>query len=175
MAKRRKMLGDIDSQECRALMDLIETQSRATLAAWAVGYAEKQYLAYYEEEHPGDLRLQKAVDACRTYLKGGCLLQEVKPLLKEAVQAARDVQGDPVAQAAARAVSAACATVQTPTNALGFLFYGAAAAAYRRAGLTEPEAVYDELAAGELRKALASLREAAVPDEEHPVKIVWNC
>lgn len=40
MPKMRKMLGDINSQECIALMQLIETQSKDTLAAWAVNYVK---------------------------------------------------------------------------------------------------------------------------------------
>ena len=35
MAKLRKMLGDIKSEECINLMRLIETQSHETLSKWA--------------------------------------------------------------------------------------------------------------------------------------------
>ena len=75
---------------------------------------------------------------------------------------------DPVALAAARAVSTACAAAQTPTNAFGFLLYGAAACAYHSAGLSEAADVYDRLAEEELQRALLSLQAVLVPDEPHP-------
>ena len=51
------------------------------------------------------------------------ILEEAKVLLAEARKAAQE-ETDPVRQAAARAVSTACGTLTTPTNALGFAFYG---------------------------------------------------
>lgn len=175
MAKLRKMLGDVRSQECADMMTLIETQSKATLAAWAVDYARRNYLPVYANACPGDGRLENVIHVCWEYLQGTRELAEVKPLLREAAQIAREAGEDPVAQAAARAISTACATVQTPTNALGFLFYGAAAVAYGEAGLNQPAEAYDALASGEFRCALADLRKAAVPDEPNPAKINWNC
>ena len=175
MAKLRKMLCKIDSPECAALMALMETQSKKTLASWAVEYAKTHYLPLYETQCPEDPRLRGTVSACGRYLTGDMPLKELKPLLREAAQTARDAQDNPVAQAAARAVSTACSTVQTPTSALGFLFYGAAAVAYSRAGLEEKPETYDALASAELQEALASLQQSAVPDEPHPAKINWNC
>ena len=168
------MLGRIDSQECVALMRLIETQSGTTLAAWAVGYAKDRYLGIYEEACPDDLRLRDTVSACEAYLEGRIQWKALQPLLKGAGELPRGIV-DPVVQAAARAVSTACAAVRRPTNALGFLFYGAAAVAYREAGLAQPPEIYDSLASEELGRALDSLRQASVPDEPHPVKIQWNC
>lgn len=175
MAKLRKMLGDVNSKECIALMRLIETQSKATLAQWAVGYVKKNYLGIYEAECPGDLRMSEAIAACEEYLAGSKKIGEVKPILKEAVQAARDLEDNPTAQAAARAISTACGTVQTPTNALGFIFYGAAVMAYNQAGLNEEKEVYDRLADAEFKKVLGTLEQAAVADEPNPVKVKWNC
>ena len=175
MAKLRKMLGDIESQECILLMRLIKTQSKETLAAWAVAYAKDNYLPVYEAECPGDRRLHDTIAACEEYLKGDKKLTEIKPSLKEAAELARDTADNPTAQALARAVSTACAAVSTPTNALGFLFYGAAAIAYSKEGLMQPAEVYDAAASLELNRAYESLKEAAVPDEQHPAKIKWYC
>lgn len=175
MAKLRRMLGDINSPECIGLMRLIETQSKQVLAAWAVSYAKDNYLGILEEECPGSGAVKEAVAACEEYLSGNKKLSEIKPAVKAAVQTAREISNNPVGQAAARAVSTACGTVQTPTNALGFLFYGAAAAAYSEAGLEEKPEVYEKLASEELKRALVSLKAAAVPDEPNPVKINWNC
>ncbi len=175
MAKLRKMLGDIRSAECLALMRLIETQSKTTLANWAVAYACGHYLPIFQRAFPDDRRLEAMTEACRDYLSGGRKLAEVKPLLRDGAQAARELEGFPAEQAAARAVAAACAAVQTPANALGFLFYGAAASAYSEAGLSQPPETYDLLAGRELGRALESLRDAAVPGEPNPVHINWNC
>ena len=159
MPKLRKMLGDVNSEECISLMQLIETQSKSTLTAWAVGYVKENYLGLYEAEHPEDHRLRDAVSACEECLTGTKKLSEIKPVLKEA----------------ARAVSTACGTLQTPTNALGFIFYGAAAKAYSQAGLDGSKEVYDRLADVEFRNVYESLKKAAVEDEKNPVKVKWNC
>lgn len=175
MAKLRKMLGDINSPECIGLMRLIETQSKQVLAAWAVTYAKENYLGIYEAECPEERTLKEAVTACEEYLSGNKKLSEIKPAVKAASQTAREISDNPAEQAAARAVSTACGTVWTPANALGFLFYGAAAVAYSRAGLGEKPEVYEKMASQELQRALESLEAAAVPDEANPVKINWNC
>lgn len=175
MPKLRKMLGDMESGECVSLMRLIETQSKMTLAAWAIRYARDHYLGIYESEYPDDLRMREIISVCEDYIEGNKKLSDINPVIKEAVQIARGVSDNPAGQAAARAVSTACAAVQTPTNSFGFLLYGAAAAAYSQAGLTEPAEVYDSLASAELQKAYESLQSAAVQDEPEPVKIKWNC
>lgn len=179
--KLRKMLGDIQSEECISMMRQIETQSKRTLASWAISYARENYLEIYEAAC-GKNDFNKILSACETYLaedtspelKEKKKLADLKPLLKEAIQIARDAD-DPIAQAAARALSTACATVQTPTNTLGFLFYGSAAAAYHEAGLSETPAVYDALASKEFKKALDSLKKGSVPEEPKPAKIKWGC
>lgn len=175
MPKLRKMLGDVNSPECIALMRLIETQNEKTLADWAVGYAKDHFLEIYENECPGNSCLRDTVLACETYLNGGSKLSEIKPLIKEAGQLARNLADKPTAQAAVRAVSTACASVHTPTSALGFLFYGAAATAYSQAGLDQTAGTYDNIASNELKNAVDSLKQACVPDEPHPVKVKWYC
>ncbi|EEG31729.1 hypothetical protein CLOSTMETH_00626 [[Clostridium] methylpentosum DSM 5476] len=175
MQKLRKMLGDPKSPECVSLMRLMETQSKATLANWAIAFAKQEYLEIYQAECSRDTRLCDAVRACEAYLAGNKTLGETKPLLRAAVQAARDAADKPAAQAAARSVSTACSTIQTPTNALGFLFYGAAATAYSRAGLAQTAEVYSRLASEQFKRALDSLRRVCISDEQHPVKINWDC
>lgn len=174
MAKLRKMLGNIQSQECMEMKGLIETQCHHTLSAWAVAFAKESYLPIYAAEC-GSSCLEDAVAACEAYLAGARMLKDVKPYLRAAAQLARETGESPVAQAAARAVAVACAVVQTPTNSLGFLFYGAAAKAYQKAGLAERTEVYDDLAEQEWRRAIASFREILIPEEPDPVKIKWGC
>ena len=174
MAKKlRKMLGSIDSPECIGLMRLIETQSKETLAKWAVGYAQENYLPVYEKTGENGC-YARAVEACNAFLAGETKLADVKPLLKEARESAAK-ETDPIAQAAARAISTACSTVTTPTGALGYLFYGAAVFAYTTAGLEASAEEYDALASQELARALDSLHAVAVENEPNPAKINWNC
>ena len=70
MAKLRKMLGAADSPYILSLMSLIETQSKTTIGAWCVDYAEKYILNIYEKAFPEDDRLRLAVEAYRSYRKG---------------------------------------------------------------------------------------------------------
>lgn len=175
MAKLRKMLGDIKGEECINLMRLIETQSHETLSRWAINYAEENYLGIFLEEFPEDDSLKSSIEACREFLKGEKKLKDIKPSLKAAAETARNVSDNPTAQAAARAVSTACAVVQTPTNSLGFLFYGAAAYAYHKFGLSDAAENYDKAAKEELQKAFDELKKVSVPNEINPAKINWNC
>lgn len=170
----RKMLGDIQSEECNALMRLIETQSKQTLAQWAVSYAAANYLPIFKKGYTEDTQMEETIALCESFLAGNVKLAECKSALKDIRQAAAKIEGA-TEQAAARAVATACAAIQTPTNTLGFLFYGAAAVAYDSAGLTESKDVYDALATTELNRALESLQKVAIPEEENPAKIKWGC
>ena len=174
MAQLRKMLGDIHSEECEALMELISSQSRVTLSRWAMSYAREFYLPIFQAEKGPGTALEKTAALCESGLAEGMPNPQLSKLLKELRQSAAEPAGS-AAQAAARAVSVACGVSRTPSNALGFLFYGAAAAAYSQAGLKENADIYQRLAAAELARALESLRRAAIPDEPSPVKIDWNC
>ena len=174
MAKLRKMLGDMDPPVCVGLMKQIETQSKATLVSWAAAYAKENYLPLYEKRYPDDSRLGGILGKCEEYAAGKLKAAELKPYLKTGRELAATVE-DPIAQAAARACAASAATASTPSNAFGFLLYGAAAVAYDQFGLTASAAVYDEAAEKELFKALSSLKEASVEEEPKPVKIRWNC
>ena len=179
MAKLRKMLGSLDDPSVVALMRLIETQSRETLAKWAADYAQTHYLPIYEKAFPEEGGLRETLTACKKCAAGEIRLTELKPLVKAARETAsslaKSTDVSPAVQAAARAVATACAAMQTPTNALGFTFYGAAAAAYDRAGTEERPEVYDALAEKELVAILASLQSAAIENEQNPVKVNWNC
>ena len=175
MAKLRKMLGKLDNPDIIALMRLIETQSQQTLSRWAIEYTAEKCLPIFERQLPEDTRPSDAIHSCRAYLNGESKLSQVKPFLKAAGQAARDADGFPAAQAAARAIGTACAVVQNPPGALGFVFYCAAAVAYDHAGTDQTQDIYDRLAEEEIAAILHSLQTAAIPDEPNPVKIDWNC
>ena len=173
MAKLRKMLGETNSPECIALMRQIETQSKETLVRWAVGYAEDILLPVLQKRFSVP-EPSAAVDGAKKWLTGEISLKELKPILKEARDCVKAVS-DPVSEAAVRGVSTACAVCTTPTNALGFVFYAAAAIAYDRAGPEETADVYNRMAAEVFTNALETLRAVSVENEPNPVKIDWNC
>lgn len=175
MAKLRKMLGAADSPYILSLMRLIETQSKTTIGDWCVDYAEKYILNIYEKAFPGDDRLRLAVDAYRSYRKGELKLPELKKAVAMTVQAAKEAEKNPAAQAAARTIGQAIGAVYTPTHSLGLAFYGAAAIAYDRVGLEEKPEVYDRIAAQECAKMEEALRACMVENEENPAKIKWYC
>ena len=175
MPKLRKMLGAADSPYIVSLMRLIETQSKATIASWCMDYCEEHILPIFEKHCPGDHRPRMAIIASRDWFDGKKKLPEVKNIiLNECHAAARELEGNPTAQAAARACGQAAACFHTPTHSLGLAFYGAAAIAYNRVGLNEKPEVYDLIAAEECAKLEAALRAVAVENEPNPAKIKWN-
>ena len=74
-----------------------------------------------------------------------------------------------------RAILIACATKDSPTNALGYTFYAVAAIVYHQAGLCENKEIYDQLAKEEFKKVLKSLQLIAIDNENNPVKVKWYC
>lgn len=175
MAKIRKMLGNINDKSIVELMRAIEKQSNETIVSWVVNYVENNILSIYEKECNNNLRLRKVILTIKAYINGDIKLKEAKEVLKEARGIPKEVEENPVAQAAARAILTACGTIQTPTNALGFTFYAVAAIVYNKVGIKEKPEFYDNLASEEFVKVLDSLQSVAVENEENPVKIKWNC
>lgn len=175
MAKVRKMLGKADSPYIVSLMRLIETQSKNTIVKWCNEYAREHILPIYEKDYPNDSRLKNALNASNEWLEGSMKLIDAKKIIKEAQIAAREAEGNPAAQAAARAIGATTATINTVTSSLGLAFYGAAAIAYSSIGVNEKVEVYDKIAARECKNMEEALCKASVIDEPNPVKINWNC
>ena len=88
-------------------------------------------------------------------------------ILNECHAAARALDADPAAQAAA--------TIHTPTHSIGLALYGALAVAYEQLGI---DADWDALvtaAAAECARMEAALRDIAVEDEPNPANINWGC
>lgn len=101
--------------------------------------------------------------------------QSKNTIVKWCNEYAREAEGNPAAQAAARAIGATTATINTVTSSLGLVFYGAAAIAYSSIGVNEKSEVYDEIAARECKNMENELRKVAVIDESNPAKIDWHC
>lgn len=175
MAKLRKMLGKADSPYIVSLMKVIETQSKNTIIRWCNEYARQRILPIYEKDYPGDTRLENALNAVNEWLEGNMKLAEAKKIIKEAQVVAREAEGNPAAQAAARAIGATTITINTLTSSLGLAFYGSAAIAYSSIGVNEKSEIYDEIAARECKNMEDDLRKIAIIDEPNPAKINWNC
>jgi len=173
MKKLRKMLGDPYQPEIQALMRLIETQSKTTLANWCLDYAEKNYLPLYKKAN--DMRPHNALKAARDWLSGKIKLPEAKIHILAVHEAAREAEGKPVEQAVLRAIGQAASTIHAATHCLGIAFYGAVVVAYSTAGLEASAEVYDNLAAEEFIRIYDSLKAVAVENEPNPVKVNWNC
>lgn len=177
MAKKlRKMLGDVNAPEVVALMRLIDTQSKATICNWCMDYAEAYILPIFEKRCPGDDRPRSALNAARDYLEGKVKFPIVKDIiLNQCHPAARELDSDPAAQAAARACGQGSAVVHTLSHSLGLYFYGAAAVAYDRIGTSGAAEEYDKIAAEVCADLTTALQAVAIADEPNPAKIKWHC
>ena len=173
MAKLRKMLGDINSQESIDLMKTIETQNHYTLSSWAIHYAKERYLEIYYQ-HSDDRFMDELIDVCLDYLEQKRALKEVKEICKNSRKYISSIK-DEIALASSRAILTACSSIMTPTNCYGFVLYGSAAMAYHQVGLKQSQEIYDNLALQEMKHALDSLKAIAIENEENPVKVNWNC
>ena len=175
MPKPRKMLSDLSAPYIQSLMRLIETQSKPTLANWAVDYSERVILPIWSKYYPNDPRPQRAINAAREWLKGAIKLPQAKSAILECHAAARESDSIPAAQAAARTIGQSASTIHSARHCLGLALYGALAVAYDTLG---PEAAWEQLeqiAAKECEDMLNALRDAAVDNESNPAKIIWKC
>lgn len=177
MAKKvRKMLGDVNAPSTVALMRLIDTQSKATICNWCIGYSEVNVLPIFEKHCPDDDRPRKALNAAREYLDGKVKFPVVKNIiLNECHAAARELEANPAAQAAARACGQVSAVVHTLSHSIGLYFYGAAAVAYDRLGLEATDDEYSTVAEEVCADITTALQAIAVENEPNPAKIKWNC
>ena len=162
MAKFKKMLTDMEAPAIQALMQLIETQSKATLANWAIHYSEQVLMPIWEKSFPGDERPKEALEAARQWLSGAIKLPEAKKKILECHGAARDAESKPAAQAAARAIGQSASTIHSARHCIGLALYGALAMAYDELGTDAPWDQLDERAAEECRRMLEALRKEII-------------
>ena len=175
MPKYRKMLADWDAPYLQSLVDAVEGQSKQTLAHWCVGYAEAELLPLYEAAYPEDPRPRAAIAAARDWLAGQIKLPEAKPHILACHAAAREAEGDPVAQGAAWAVGQATSTIHAATHCMGLPLYGALAVAYAALGLDATWPQLEQAAAEECGRMEAALRAISVEGEPNPAKLNWKC
>jgi hypothetical protein len=172
----RKTLGDVDTPSAVALRNLIDTQSKDTIRRWCLDYAENKILPIFERHCPGDARPRNAVNAAREYLDGKVKFPVVKNIILGGCHAAaRELDANPIAQAAARAVGQGSAVVHTLTHSLGLYFYAAAAVAYDRVGFDATDEAYARIAEEVCLDYTDALKAVAVENEANPAKLKWNC
>lgn len=175
MPRLRKMLSDWRTPYIQSLMKLIESQSKETLTNWAIDYSEKVLLPLWNKYYPDDLRPQDAINAARRWLSGEIKLPQAKAVILECHAAAREADGNPVAQASARAIGQCASTIHSARHCIGLAFYGALAVAYDVLGTDTPWEQIEQYAAKECGRMEAALRAVAVEDERNPAKIDWKC
>lgn len=175
MVKLRKMLGDINSKECKDMMELISSQSHNTLSKWSIDYVKNNCLPIYEKECPNQARLKEIIILCEENLKNNKEIENIKDIVEETRKIARTNNDNILKETSTKALTTAIGTIKTPTNALGFLFYAIAAITYNNLGLNASILEYESYATKEFKKALESLQKVSIKDEIHPVKIKWNC
>jgi len=175
MPKLRKMLSNWDAPYIQSLVKLIETQSKATLAHWAVDYSERVLLPLWNKHYPDDPRPKNALKAAREWLSGAIKLPQAKKVILECHAAAREAAASPVAQAAARAIGQSASTIHSARHCIGLPLYGAIAVAYNTLGTKVSWEQLEQCAAAECGRMLDALREVAVDNEPNPAKIDWKC
>lgn len=175
MPKARKMLSDWHAPYIQSLMKLIETQSKSTLAYWAINYSQQVILPLWSKYYPDDLRPQNALNAASEWLLGAIKLPQAKTVILECHSAAREADANPVAQAAARTIGQCASTIHSARHCIGLALYGALAVAYNTLGTNAPWEQLEQCAADECGRMLDALRVVSVDDEPNPAKIDWKC
>lgn len=175
MARIRKMLSDWNAPYIQALVKLIETQSKLTLIHWAIDYAEHFILPLWIKNYPDDQRPQKALNAAREWLSGSIKMPQARTTILECHAAAREVDGNPAAQAAARAIGQCTSTIHSARHCIGLALYGAIAVAYDELGTKVSWEQLEQRAADECGRMLEALHAIAVNNEPKPAKINWKC
>jgi len=119
----RKILFSRESEIIQPLRKLVCEQKHITLVMWALD-SSKNLLDIFERYFPSDRRPRIALEKAKEWALGEIKMPEAKRAILDAHNAATEVNDNPVAQAAARAIGHAAATVHVETHALGLVFYG---------------------------------------------------
>lgn len=125
----RKILFSRESEPIQPIRELIEQQKHRTLVMWALDCAPR-VLEIFERQYPNEARPRIALETARAWARGEVKMPAAKKAIHSAHNAATEAEAFPAAQAAARAVGHAAATVHVETHGLGLVFYGLTAFIY---------------------------------------------
>ena len=125
----RKILFSRESAYIQPLRSLIEKQTHKTLVLWALDCSPR-FLDIFEKDFPNEQRPRELIVIAKQWAKGEVKMPVAKKAIHAAHNAATDAEGYPAAQAAARAIGHAAATIHVETHALGIVFYGLTALVY---------------------------------------------
>ena len=175
MPKYRKMLNDWDAVHIQAIVHAVEGQSKETLIQWTTDYAERVMLPLWETYCPQDTRPKEAIEAARAWVRKEIKLPAAKAVILQCHNAARDCEGNPAAQAAARAIGQSASTIHAATHCMGLPLYGAVAVGYENAGWDASWDSVHEQAILECARMIKALEEISIPDDPNPAKLNWQC
>jgi len=173
--KYRKMLTEWEAPYIQSLVKLVETQSKTTLANWCVAYSRQKLLPIYRSAYPDDLRPENALTAADDWLCGRIKLPQAKALILECHASAREADGNPAAQAAARAIGQCDSTIHSARHCVGLALYGSLAVAYDIAEAGTDWTEIEKLAAEECNRMEDALRDISIKDDPNAAKIDWKC
>ena len=157
MRRLRRMLGRADSPQLLALEEQIAVRSKPAIVSWCLDCCEQEILPIYRR-HRDDLLAAETIEAARSWMRGEIRLPEARRSILALHAAARQMEGDPAGQAAARAIAQSASSIHSVRHALGLFLYGAAAIAYERWGLELSAAQYERIAEAECGRMLARLK-----------------
>lgn len=169
------MLSNWEAPYIQALMNLITTQSKTTLANWVIDYSRQVLIPIWVSYFPDDVRPQNALTTARDWLSGRIKLPQAKAAILECHKAARETDEKPAAQAAARAIGQSASTIHSARHCIGLALYGALAVAYDKLGTSASWEQLEQSAADECGRMLEALRAVSVENEPDPAKIDWKC
>lgn len=124
----KKMLFTKDSESLIPLTETVNKQDHRTLILWTLDCGTI-FSDIYKGYFPEDGRPKAALDIAREWSKGNVKMPVAKKAI-HAVHNAASESGVPAAEAAARAVGHATATVHVRTHAMGLVYYGLTSVAY---------------------------------------------
>lgn len=165
MPRYRKILSPHELSCSPEFTRLAKTQTKKALACWAVDYAERVMLPIWQAVYPADDRPQAALRAACEWLSGSMKLPAARAAILACHAAARGADGEPAAQAGARAIGQCASTIHSARHSLGLPLYGGLAVAYHELGVTAPWTQVILHAERECGRMLADLRPLAIHNE----------
>lgn len=159
MATYRKILSNLEAPYLLELRKLVQSQSKSTLIQWAVNYSDQVMIPLWQKYYPDDHRPMEALEVARLWVERIIKLPTAKTVILRCHQAAREVEGNPVAQGAARAIAHSASTIHSARHSIGLVLYGALALAYDQLGFDAPWQELEQSAAIECEKMLVALQQ----------------